>query len=137
MPRPKARSLALPLLLAACAGGGWQVADGNPLLGVWQLETAPGITWSGYRSLIFTEQEMLADARLRFAVEGYDVTPHWVRVRAAGGRSFSYRHAGGDRICEEPSGPRAVKESQRFGEGISPPPVCYRKLAGPDGQRLD
>ena len=137
MPSINVRFLALPLLLAACAGGGWQLGEGNPLLGVWQLETAPGITWSGYRSLIFTEQEMLADARLIFAVEGYEVTPHWVRVRAAGGRTFSYRHAGGDRMCEEPAAPRAVSESRRFGEGISPPPVCYRKLAGADGQRLD
>ena len=44
---------------------------------------------------------------------------------------------GGDRICEEPAAPRAVSEIRRFGEGISPPPVCYRKLARADGQCLD
>ena len=133
MPLLKGSSLALSLFLAACAGGGWQ-GDGNPLLGVWQLETAPGIGWSGFRSLIFTEREMLANGNRTIAVAGYDVTPHWVRVRAEAGRTYSYRYAGGDRICEEPATPRAVKQSQLFGEGISPPPVCYRKLAGPDGR---
>lgn len=129
-----ARILAfLPLCLAAACAGPPPVKQGNPLLGPWQLVSAPGVGSRSFKKVTFAPDLILADGRQPIEVQAYQITPTKVHVLEWSGRVRSYRVIHGALICEEPPPELAYRNSPNFDDDRKRTEACYRPA--PAGQQ--
>ncbi len=116
----------LCLALAAC-GGPPPVKPGNPLIGAWQLNNAPGVGSRSYRRIVFQPDAILADGRRRIGVQHYQITRTKVQFRTVDGRDHVFRVIHGDLICEEPPPEQTYLNFPGFENDRKSDEPCYRR----------
>ncbi len=120
----------LPLCLVAACGGPPPVPQGNPLLGPWQLVSAPGVGSQSFRQVTFAPDAILADGRQPIGVQAYQITRTKVHVLEWGGRVRSYRVIHGALICEEPPPEQLFRNFPPFDDDRARSEACYRRAPG-------
>ncbi len=126
--RRLARHCLLPfcLALAAC-GGPPPVKPGNPLIGAWQLNNAPGVGSRSYRKIVFQPDAILVDGRRRIGVQHYQITRTKVQFRTEDGYDHVYRVIHGDLICREPPPEQIYRNFPGFEDDRKSDEPCYRR----------
>ena len=129
--RNLAKILACTLLAApAACSGPPPVEPGNPLLGPWQLVSAPGVGSRSFKKVTFAPDLILADGRQPIEVQAYQITPTKVHVLEWSGRVRSYRVIHGALICEEPPPEQTFRNFPAFEDDRQRNEACYRPAPG-------
>ena len=119
----------LPLLclaLAACEGPP-PVWPGNPLIGAWQLNNAPGVGSRSYRKIEFQPDSILVDGRRRIGVQHYQILRTKVQFRTEDGHDHVFRVIHGDLICQEPPPEQTYRNFPAFEDDRTRDEPCYRR----------
>ena len=115
--------------LAGCAGPP-PVSSGNPILGPWQLVSAPGVGSRSFKRVTFAPDAILADGRQPIGVQAYQITRTKVHVLEQGGKVRSYRVIHGALICEEPPPEETFRNFEAFEDDRQRTQACYRRASG-------
>ena len=129
--RSLAKILCSCLLLApAACSGPPPVPPGNPLLGPWQLVSAPGVGSQSFRQVTFAPDAILPYGRQPIGVRAYQITRTKVHVLEENGRVRSYRVIHGALICEEPPPEQLFRNFPPFEDDRQRSEACYRRAPG-------
>ena len=114
------------VLLAAC-GGPPRVQEGNPLMGHWELASAPGVGWRGFKKVDFRPDAIVVEGKRRIGVKHYEITGTKVYFQTVEGETYVYRVVHGNLICQEPPPEKIFRNFQSFEDDRKRSDPCYRR----------